>query len=150
MSFMRSLASFAQEANLTAILLNNAASSKQASLSFPGLAQLNHGMNLPPSTFISEPQANASFSASDHVSIFSSTTVQPALGRAFNAVVDCHLLISMLPKRKKDAEILIGGKSGKADVVHVIEVLSERDGGGHARWAAFEVAENGTRLKPPA
>lgn len=148
-SFMRSLSAFCRDASVTAVLLNNAASSRQAYTSFAGLEQLNRNHNLPASTFIPDPQINTSASLADQPSIFASTTAQPSLGKTFAALVDCHLLISMLPKRKKDAEILVGGKTGTAEVVNVVEVLSVRGRAGVGRWAAFEIAEHGTRLIVP-
>lgn len=147
---MRSLASFAQDADVAALVLNNAASSRSANVSFPGLAKLNHGADVPASTFISDPHGQPGFTTPDHVSIFASTTAQPSLGKSFGSLVDYHLLISMLPKRKKDAEIIVGGQSGRAEVVHVVEVLNDRDGNGHGRWAAFEIAEAGTQLRVPS
>jgi RecA/RadA recombinase len=148
-SFMHSLSAFCKDASIIAILLNNAASPRQAYTSFPGLAQLNRGSNLPAGTFIPDPQANTSVGLADQPSVFASTTAQPSLGKTFGALVDCHLLISMLPKRKKDAEILVGGKAGKAEVVNVVEVLSVKGSAGVGRWAAFEIAEQGTRLNAP-
>jgi hypothetical protein len=147
---MRSLSQFCKDANITSLIVNNAATSRQSHLSFPGLTQLNQYEQLPPSTYIQEPKSGLTEGRLDQASIFASTTAQPGLGKTFASLVDCHVLLSMLPKRKHDAEILIGGKSGQGGAVHVLEVLKDRSVSGLDRWAAFEIAEGGTQLRKPA
>ncbi|KAI9730468.1 MAG: hypothetical protein M1818_008163 [Claussenomyces sp. TS43310] len=43
------------------------------------------------------------------VSIFSSTASKPALGHTFSSLLDLHLLITPVPQRRVDAEMLYGG-----------------------------------------
>jgi hypothetical protein len=148
---MRSLSFFAKDTGLTAILLNNAASTqREAHPSFPGLANLNHSANLPASTYIADPMSTPGMNLLDQPSIFTSTTARPSLGKTFASLVDCHVLLSMVPKRRKDAEVFVGGKTGKAEAVYVMEVLGERYTDGVGRWAAFEIADAGTELKTPS
>lgn len=61
--------------------------------------------------------------------------------------MDLHVLLNQIPKRKKDAEILIGGRSGKAETTNIMEVLSDREGARLGRWATFVVSK-GLELKP--
>lgn len=131
---------------MTNVLINTAASPAR---SYPNLTQLNRRPNAPPSTFVTDPQAPITATFADQPSIFASTTVHPSLRKTFAGLVDVHLLISMLPKRKQDARVLIGGEKGKADTVFVAEVLSDRYGASQQRWAAFEVGEDGTTIKSP-
>ncbi|KIW06493.1 uncharacterized protein PV09_02929 [Verruconis gallopava] len=148
-TFMRYLSSLTVTFRLTTLLLNNAASPNKTHLPFPNLALLNSNLHLPSSTYISEPLSANSHSMLDQPSIFSSTTARPSLGKTFTGLVDCHVLLSMIPKRRRDAEIFVGGKSGDGDRVGVLEVLCERGGNGVGRWAAFEIGLAGTELKFP-
>jgi hypothetical protein len=103
-------------------------------------------MNAPKSTWIQEPNA-APPSFSDQQSIFSSTTVRPSLGKAFTYHVDLHLLLSQLPKRRRDAEIAFGGKAGRGEFVNVIEVLADRVNRRLGMWSVFTIDKSGS-LKP--
>ncbi len=148
---MRSLSLFAKKAGLTTILLNNAASTQLGAYpSFPTLANLNYNANLPARTYLADPMSTAGMSLQDQPSIFASTTTRPSLGKTFASLVDCHVLLSMVPKRRKDAEVFVGGKVGKAEAVHVMEILDERLADGVGRWAAFEIVGAGTELKTPS
>lgn len=149
-SFLRSLSRFSEDSNVASILINNAATTRQTHLSFHGLAQLNRSEHLPQVTFVDDPLGGLKPNFLDQASIFASTTAQPSLGKTFTSLVDCHVLLSTLPKRKKDAEILVGCKGGNAEVVNVLEVLSEKGCDGQGRWAAFETAGAGTQLKTPS
>jgi hypothetical protein len=136
--------------NLATLLLNNAASPRQPHQSFPGLANLNRDANQPPSTYNSDPlTASLSSSLLNQPSIFSSTTVHPSLGKTFATLLDCQILLSTVPQRRVDAEIVVGGKSGRAATVNVIEVLSARAGSSSGSWAAFEVWNSGVGLRVP-
>jgi len=92
----------------------------------------------PPSTWIQDP-TSALPSFVDQPSIFASTTARPALGKAFTYRIDLHILLSQLPKRRRDAEIEFGGKVGlgRAEFVNVIEVLADRWDGRMGSWAPF-------------
>jgi hypothetical protein len=68
------------------------------------------------------------------VSIFLSNPVKPALGQVFTQFPELHLLVSRLPKTRRDAEVLYGrdedgdGGSGERDGVGycwVVEVLKD-------------------------
>lgn len=83
----------------------------------------------------------------DQVSIFASTIVRPALGKAFGYHIDLHLLLSQLPKRRRDAEIVFGGKSGRGESVGVMEVLADRDDERVGAWSAFTIDKSGS-LRP--
>jgi len=79
--------------------------------------------------------------------MFASTTARPALGKAFTYHIDLHLLLSQLPKRRRDAEIAFGGKAGRGEFVNVVEVLADRLDGKLGVWAAFTIDKSGS-LKP--
>ena len=57
------------------------------------------------------------------------------------------MMLSQIPKRKNDAEILVGGKYGRTEIVSVMEVLADRSGDRMGRWAAFSIIK-GLELKP--
>ncbi|KAF2101237.1 P-loop containing nucleoside triphosphate hydrolase protein [Rhizodiscina lignyota] len=83
------------------------------------------------------------------VSIFASNTSKPALGMTFAAYADLHILMSRVPKGKKDAQAVYGRKNGAgnapaADFVSVVEVLSDRFDGRVGRWAPFRISPDGT------
>jgi hypothetical protein len=137
-TFLRSLRILTNTHDIATVLLNSA--------SAPKSAFNTSAMNVPQSTWIQEPTATAP-SFSDQPSIFASTTVRPALGKPFTYHVDLHLLLSQLPKRRRDAEIAFGGKPGRGEFVNVIEVLADRLDGRLGMWAAFTIEKSG-RLKP--
>jgi hypothetical protein len=147
---MRSLSLFGKDSNLATILLNNAAFPRQTDSAFPMPAARNGDANLPPSTYIADSLAGQDFDILGQPSIFASTTARPSLGKTLAGLVDCHILLSMVPKRRKDAEIFAVGKSGKAETVNIMEVLTERAANRIGRWAAFEIANGGTELKAPS
>lgn len=80
----------------------------------------------------------------DNASIFGSTQGKPALGRVFAYLIDTSIFMSMVPKRKEDAEVAFGGGQGKEggwEKVGVMEVVRDRNGGREGRWGVFEVFE---------
>ncbi|KAI9833059.1 MAG: hypothetical protein M1819_003892 [Sarea resinae] len=77
-----------------------------------------------------------------HVSVFTSTTGKPSLGRTFTHNLDTHIFLSKVPKMRADAEAVFGGHGddeGKssAEWASVFEVISDRKDGRTGRWAAF-------------
>lgn len=64
-------------------------------------------------------------------SIFSSCTLQPALGRVFMHALDVHFLVHQVTRT-----------NGKAERVFVVEVLQDRYGGRTGKWAAFKADDN--------
>lgn len=95
--------------------------------------------------------------ATPQPSIFSSTLTRPALGQTFLPVPELHILLSLLPKRRLDAEAVYGEDAqhnkAHADMCCVFEVLRDevpgravrRRGGRVQRWGAFEV--RGVRIR---
>jgi hypothetical protein len=80
-------------------------------------------------------------------SIFMDNIVHPALGKTFTYFLDFHVLLSMLPKTKRDAEMLYSTQvsldrrdhAPKPKMVNVIEIMLDRYDGRVGRWAAFVV-----------
>lgn len=80
----------------------------------------------------------------DDVSIFTSTTGKPALGKAFPHLIDTSILLSTIPKTRADAEVAFGrdGDSSGFESVGVLEVIKDRNGAREGQWATFEVLAN--------
>jgi hypothetical protein len=97
--------------------------------------------------------------------------VKPALGQIFTQFPDLHLLLSSLPKTRRDAELLYGrdedplsGNQDKVNYCCVVEVLKDetpnletgdekgegsegkRLGWREQRWTAVEATGDGTAL----
>ncbi|KAF2433109.1 P-loop containing nucleoside triphosphate hydrolase protein [Tothia fuscella] len=137
-TFMRSLSHFTEDHNISTILINTAVTPQRGySWQGPTIA--------PPSTWIDDPLARPP-SYLDQPSMFDACAARPALGKPFTYCVDLHLLLSTMPKRRRDAEIAYGGKAGKAEYVNVMEVLGDRWDTRLERWAAFAVVD-GVGLK---
>ncbi|KAF7898719.1 hypothetical protein EAF00_005165 [Botryotinia globosa] len=99
-------------------------------------------------------------------SIFSSPAQKPSLGRIFDDFLDIHIMISKLPKKRGDAEMLYGRDEntshvGSEDVAYsfVFEVLRDecpvlggerklgrRFGDREQRWGVFEMGDQGMEL----
>jgi hypothetical protein len=84
-----------------------------------------------------------------------SNSVRPALGKTFTYFLDLHILLSMLPKSKGDADLLYGDREGfrrkgysitKPQLTNVFEIITDRLGGKGGRWGLFAV-EDGQRLR---
>ncbi|TID24309.1 Alpha-glucosidase [Venturia nashicola] len=139
-TFLTSLRHLTTTYDIATLLLNMASVPKS---SFP----YNHGnpsTKAPPqSTYLPDP-LSATPTFSDQVSIFASTSVRPALGKTFAYQLDLHLLVSSLPKRRRDAEVVVGGKSGRAEVVGVIEVLGDRVDDRVGMWTAYRIEKDGS------
>ena len=139
MSFLRSLTHLTRTENLAAIIINNASAGR------PTYPTTRNTSNLPPSTYIPDPTFRTPFFM-DQPSIFASTTSRPAMGKAFTYAIDVHILLSQLPKRRRDAEIIFGGKLGNQEMANVMEILTDRRDRRAGRWGAFTVV-NGVELR---
>lgn len=138
-TFLTSLRHLTSTHTIATLLLNTASAPK-----FYNNNNNNSNINAPPqSTWIPDP-LSAPPTFSDQVSIFPSMGVRPALGKTFAYQLDLHLLVSSLPKRRGDAEVVVGGRSGRAEVVGVIEVLGDRGDERVGMWSAFVIDKNGS------
>ncbi|QDS73877.1 hypothetical protein FKW77_006976 [Venturia effusa] len=144
-TFLTSLRHLTRTHTIATLLLNTASAPNPKFTYTDNNTYANMKM-APRNTWIPDPHA-APPSFSDQVSIFAGTNVRPALGKTFAYQLDLHLLVSSLPKRRRDAEIVVGGKSGRAEVVGVIEVLGDRGDDRVGMWSAFSIEKSGT-LKP--
>lgn len=120
-SFMRSLSRLARTHSLCVLLINNTVNYKPAQY---------HG------------------STDDTLSIFTSCTLRPALGKIFSHSLDLHLMMHMLPKTADDARIAYDPGTRdvawmRADWGHVVEVLRDRYDRRVGSWAAFTVRADG-------
>lgn len=137
-TFLNSLRHLTQTHDIATLLLNTA--------SAPKSTFNNNGastMNAPQSTYIPDP-LSAPPTFSDQVSIFASTSVKPTLGKTFAHQLDLHLLVSSLPKRRRDAEIVVGGRGVRAEVVGLIEVLEDRGDERVGLWGVFCIDRGGS------
>lgn len=77
----------------------------------------------------------------DDVSIFSSTTGKPALGKTFTYLIDTSIFLSTVPKTSSDATIAFGDGKGASSYQKalILEVLKDRCGTREGRWAAFDI-----------
>lgn len=151
-TFLTSLRHLTETYNLATLLLNTASAPKSSSFAYLKTnnnnnhnANHNHNHNvnaIPQSTYVPDPLFSTPTFA-DQVSIFASTSVRPALGKTFAYQLDLHVLVSSLPKRRRDAEVVVGRKSGRAEVVGVIEVLADRGDERAGMWAAFCIGKDG-------
>jgi hypothetical protein len=95
-------------------------------------------------------------------SIFTANPIKPALGRIFDQFAELHILMSPMPKRREDAELLYGQddspfRSGTVEHCTVVEVLKDETpdlgtgrlggfGKRERRWAAVQEASDGLSL----
>ena len=118
MSFMRSLAHLTTTHRLCTMLINDAI-----------------------------PKANVK---DESPSIFTTCAVRPALGRSFEHVLDTHLLVHRAPTKTTNPDVDQNGpqvgRFNADNVVSVVEMLQDRDGGGLGRWSTFTLDEGG-RIK---
>ena len=84
-----------------------------------------------------------------------SNSVKPALGRSFSHYIDLHILLSKLPKRKADAQLMYA--EAEVDVsrshlqrqvqtVNVAEIITDRWDGRIGRWCGFTI-DDGVVMK---
>jgi len=87
-------------------------------------------------------------------SLFASNRATPALLNLLGPYLDVHLLVSRLPRRKKDAQFfyadgggdgVMGKKKRGVEMVGVMEVLSDRWGDRTGAWGTFSQDENGLK-----
>ncbi|KAJ8066784.1 hypothetical protein OCU04_004172 [Sclerotinia nivalis] len=96
-------------------------------------------------------------------SIITSTAQKPSLGRIFDDFLDLHIMISKIPKRREDSEVLYGQDENfpghEVNSCFVFEVLRDecpvlggdrdlgrRFGDREQRWGLFEVGNEGMEL----
>jgi hypothetical protein len=143
---MRSLTTLAKNHNLTTIILNAVTA---------GRSNSDNIHNMPGATRTSwhDDENNKSAKEWDFPSIFMDNTMRPALGKTFTYFLDLHVLLSVLPKSRRDVELMHSTQTSfnhrihnlKPDIVNILEVLSDRYAGRVGKWAAFAV-EGGVRL----
>lgn len=132
--FMRSLSRLTKVSNIATILLNSTEP-------FRSNVRANWDDRLTDGDSEMPASMNAFLAPEKgHDSVFASTLSRPSLGRILTELTDCHILLSKIPKTKKDAEILIGGKVGHGETITIIEVLSHRGDLGQGRWAALDMS----------
>lgn len=125
-------------------------------LSSPPAPFANHP-RAPPTTSAQQqqetPAPNASTAAAPDPtpSVFASNALRPALGKTFPYFLDVHLLVSMVPRRKRDAERFYaagGEKAGKGvGFASVVEVLLDRCGDRVGRWVGFAVDKESGEIR---
>ncbi|KAF2200117.1 hypothetical protein GQ43DRAFT_441887 [Delitschia confertaspora ATCC 74209] len=88
------------------------------------------------------------------ISIFASNAVHPALYTILPQFLDLHLLVSRLPKRKRDAQAFYGqimsrnaAGTGGAEMVSVVEVISDRWDGRVGQWGVFTTSPSSGSLE---
>nr|POF15227.1 hypothetical protein CFP56_42116 [Quercus suber] len=72
----------------------------------------------------------------DPLSIFTSCTLRPALGRTFAGALDLHLLVHDVPIDEASARLVYGERKGVGDCVSVLEILQDRLDGKVGRWVS--------------
>ena len=136
-NFLRSLAQLTKIHEIAAILINNVVSNKSSVFSMHRLQS-----TAPESTPWIDTGAGG-LAAADCPSIFASNMDRPALGKTFGSLLDLHVMTSMLPETRADAQILYGdeGAAGlvRTNAGNVLEVLSDRYDSRVGRWNPFKV-----------
>ena len=85
----------------------------------------------------------------EQVSVFSSTSGKPALGKTFAYLIDTSIFLSIIPKSDKDAVLALSDIHGSSvfQKSFILEVLKDRNGTREERWAAFDIV-TGVKLVP--
>lgn len=94
------------------------------------------------------PSSNSN-TDTESVSIFKANGWKPALGKTFPGFADLHLLLSSLPKGKKDVDAMQRqkdriGNTSRAELVTVAEILTDRWDERVGRWAPFKIGADGS------
>ena len=141
-TFLRSLTHLSRDHSMCTILVNNVITSKERSRKESagddqgGSPHREQSNNFGGSSVLEQP------------SIFASNSIRPALGKTLAFWVDLHILLSVLPLKKRDAHMMYGSYPDhiqqRANVAHVAEVLTDRYDGRVGRWAAFHIVEGTT------
>lgn len=143
-TFFRSLTHLTRNYDLCTILVNNVISTK-SKLGRQSFEKSDNELRRD-----DNPNSPGSPPNLEQPSIFASNTLRPALGKTFAGCVDFHLLLSSLPLKKRDAQLIYGAYPDRvqhrANVAHVLEVITDRWEGRVGRWTAFYVV-NGLMLK---
>ena len=84
----------------------------------------------------------------DDVSIFTSVTGKPALGKSFAHLIDRSILLSSLPASKADARSAYGSDrpDPKFSSLGIFEVLKDRNSRQAENWVAFNI-ESGKNIR---
>jgi len=133
-SLMRDLARLARSHNLLSLVVNS------------GITR--HPPTLASGSRPDGPDATSFLQNYFTFSAFKACTTYPALGKTFPFLVDMHMLVSRLPKRKRDASAYCesteqtgnvhASKSREVEMVHMVEVLSDGWDDRVGRLAAFQ------------
>ena len=138
-TFLRSLTHLTRDHNICTILVNNVIAPK---------IRTDKITNEDERPRREQPNDFGASSVFEQPSIFASTSIRPALGKTLTVWVDLHILLSVLPTKKRDAHIMYGSYPDhvqqRANVSHVAEVLADRWDGRVGRWGAFHVVEGST------
>jgi len=141
-TFLRSLTHLSRDYNICTILANNVITSKARSRKES--SRDDQGGN----PHREQPDNFRTSSVLEQPSIFASNSIRPALGKTLAVWVDLHVLLSVLPLKKRDAHVMYGSYPDhiqqRANVAHVAEVLTDRYDGRVGRWGAFHIAEGTT------
>lgn len=141
-TFFRSLTHLTHNHNICTIITNNVLTAKpkgnRGSFELTGdLMRIENAGQSESQSIVEQP------------SIFASNTLRPALGKTFAGCMDLHVMLSTLPVKKRDAQMLYGSHPDqvqrRASMAYVLEVLTDRWDGRVGRWAAFRV--DGLMLK---
>jgi hypothetical protein len=133
-SLMRDLAQLARSHNLLSLVVNS------------GI--MRQPPTLAPGSRPDGPDATSFLQNYFSSSAFEACTTYPALGKTFPFLVDMHMLVSRLPKGKRDASAYYesteqtgnvhASKSREVEMVHMVEVLSDGWDDRAGRLAAFQ------------
>lgn len=136
---MHTLGLFASNTGACVILTNPAHSHKAAAQTGAGMG---HSPEARPADWVKQS------TAPEQPSIFASNQSRPALAKALAPSVDLHILVSLLPKSKRDAQALYArfdsGSGTRVKLVPVLEVIVDRWNDRTGRWCAFDIAQNGS------
>ncbi|PSN67899.1 hypothetical protein BS50DRAFT_633563 [Corynespora cassiicola Philippines] len=145
-SFLIALANLTHDRTLRTLLLNPCTPKRTSTSGQPG----NAAQGLPPHQNQPQPQPQQQYSSTRHPppspSIFTSNTAIPPFLNILPPYLDLHLLVSKLPLRQADAKLWYTGDAQqrrRADMVSVVEVLSDRYARRLGAWGAFRTGDHG-------
>lgn len=147
--FLRHLTHLTRTHNLCTILINNTTPLRRPDARQSAATDLGNISAIPSSSpydpAFHEPSGRPSSSGEENPSIFASNAVKPALGKSFPFFADLHLLITSVPKRKRDGGSFYGmaNISERPKYVSCVEVLADRWDSRIGRWAAIQIDASG-------
>jgi hypothetical protein len=138
---LRTVSNLTHTYNLTSILLNPSlpARTEASTLS----SSTPHTASHPRIPTPPHPPQNHPNVPTVMPSIFSSTTTIPMLGTTFLRALDVHLLISRLPRKRKDVRGFYAGRRDTVEGLSVVELVEDRSSGAVGGWGSFGLGVDG-------